>query len=233
MKHKSTEKGQVLIIIALAAVVLLGFSALAVDGARVFEDKRHAQNAADTAALAGALAQQKEEDITTAALARATSNGYDDQNDPGVNDVTVTVTDIAEGSGICPGDAAGKEITVDVETTINTTLGRVLGRNTMTSKSTAVTHACGYILYDPFKGAAVAGMNPITNGKFCGYDTGNSGAVLWHIQGGGVFSNGCAKTKNTSMVTFDPGECVASVAQASDFTCVNCQIKPACHFHIH
>ena len=161
MKQINNEKGQALIIIAMAAVVLIGFSALAMDGARAFEDKRHAQNAADTSALAGALAYQRGEDITTAAQDRATSNGYDDQNDPGVNDVTITITDIAEGSGICPGDAAGKEIQVDIETTVNTTLGRVLGRNTMTSKSTAVTHACGFILYDPFQGAAVAARTPV------------------------------------------------------------------------
>jgi len=218
MKQINNEKGQALIIIALAAVVLIGFSALAVDGARAFEDKRHAQNAADTSALAGALAYQRGEDITTAAQDRATSNGYDDQNDPGVNDVTITITDIAEGSGICPGDAAGKEIQVDIETTVNTTLGRVLGRNTMTSKSTAVTHACGFILYDPFQGAAVAGTNP---GPDCAFDSGNSGAVHWTLKDGGIFSNSCAWSKGPDAVTLDPDDCVQTVGTASGFTCTD------------
>jgi len=143
MEQKSTEKGQVLIIIALAAVVLVGFSALAIDGARVFEDKRHAQNAADTAALAGALAYSRDyiddAGIETAAQTRATDNGYIDQN-TAANDVTVTVTDTVVGA--CPFHLSGKEIKVEIVTTIDTTLTRVLGRQTMSSKSTAVSRAC-------------------------------------------------------------------------------------------
>jgi len=54
MKRKLPEKGQALILVALAAIGLFAFAALAIDGSRMFSDKRHAQNAADTAALAGA-----------------------------------------------------------------------------------------------------------------------------------------------------------------------------------
>ena len=49
------ERGQALILIALAAVGLFGMTGLAIDGGMVFSDRRNAQNAADTAALAGAL----------------------------------------------------------------------------------------------------------------------------------------------------------------------------------
>ena len=76
MMNKRTEKGQALIIIALAAVVLFGFAALAIDGSTAFSDRRHAQNSADTAALAGALAFTRGRDVTTAATDRATNNGY-------------------------------------------------------------------------------------------------------------------------------------------------------------
>jgi len=58
---KASEKGQALILIALAAIGLFAFTALAIDGSRVYSDKRHAQNAADTAALAGALALVNDE----------------------------------------------------------------------------------------------------------------------------------------------------------------------------
>ena len=57
MYNKNSEKGQALVIIALSAVGLFAFTALAIDGSRVFSDRRHAQNAADTAALAAALAK--------------------------------------------------------------------------------------------------------------------------------------------------------------------------------
>ena len=82
MINKSTEKGQALIIIALAAVVLFGFAALAIDGSTAFSDRRHAQNAADTAAMAGALTYaRKGNDIAAikdAATGRATNNEYTD-----------------------------------------------------------------------------------------------------------------------------------------------------------
>ncbi len=54
-----SESGQTLVIIAFAAVVLFGFVALAIDGSMVFSDRRHAQNAADTAALDSALSKTR------------------------------------------------------------------------------------------------------------------------------------------------------------------------------
>src|SRR5215213_430723 len=86
---RSMERGQALIIIALAAIGLFAMTGLAIDGSAKFSDRRHAQNAADTAVLAAALAKVNAEkqslsngDIQTAftlaALDRAASNGYDD-----------------------------------------------------------------------------------------------------------------------------------------------------------
>ena len=48
-----SEKGQVLVLVVLSVVGLLGFAALAIDGSMVYSDRRHAQNAADAASLAG------------------------------------------------------------------------------------------------------------------------------------------------------------------------------------
>ncbi|HEY5668948.1 MAG TPA: Tad domain-containing protein, partial [Anaerolineales bacterium] len=61
------EKGQALVLITLAMVVLLGFTALAIDGGMVYSDRRHAQNAADASSLAGgsAAALQLENDHIT------------------------------------------------------------------------------------------------------------------------------------------------------------------------
>jgi uncharacterized membrane protein len=47
------EKGQVLVILTVGIVVLLGFAALAIDGGMLYSDRRHDQNVADNAALAG------------------------------------------------------------------------------------------------------------------------------------------------------------------------------------
>src|SRR5687768_10027078 len=127
MITKASEKGQALILITLAAVGLFSFAALAIDGTRVFSEKRHAQNAADTSALAGALAYTRADDdddfdavITTAAESRATSNGFDNG---ATNDVTIVITDTP--SADCPANTDGKEITVNIVFYMNTTFTRV------------------------------------------------------------------------------------------------------------
>ncbi|HEX5837619.1 MAG TPA: pilus assembly protein TadG-related protein, partial [Anaerolineales bacterium] len=82
--------------IALAGIALFGIAGLAIDGSAKFSDRRHAQNAADTAALAAALKMARQPAATCAAsvpqwkcdaLDRALENGYD--NDLTSNTVAV------------------------------------------------------------------------------------------------------------------------------------------------
>lgn len=54
-----SESGQTLVIIAFAAIGLFAFAALVIDGNMVFSDRRHAQNAADTAPLDAALSKTR------------------------------------------------------------------------------------------------------------------------------------------------------------------------------
>lgn len=176
---KESDKGQALILITLAAIGLFGFAALAIDGSRVFSDKRHAQNAADTAAVAGALANVRGNDITTAAQTRATSNGYDDN---GVsNDVTITVTDVP--SGECPANTTGKDITVNIVSQVDTTFARVIGRAQVTNAVTATSRSCGSYYGPPFDGNAIVSLAPTGTG----YDA--HGTPDWFITGGGIFVN--------------------------------------------
>src|SRR5687768_7163301 len=105
MSIKASEKGQALILITLAAIGLFGFAALAIDGSMAFSNKRHAQNAADTSALAGALSYAREgntANIVTVALARAKSNGYENISGDTSTVVTVTITDVPAEE--CKGD---------------------------------------------------------------------------------------------------------------------------------
>jgi hypothetical protein len=222
MDTKTTEKGQSLVLIALAAVGLFAFAALAIDGSRAYSDKRHAQNAADTAALAGALAYTKGANITTAAQNRATSNGYDGG---ATNDVTITVTDIAVGSGICPGNVSGKEITVTIVSNLNTTFARVIGRKTITSAVTATSRGCAFHISPLFNGSAIVGLKPNIGGD-CSFDSGTSNSAHWKVAGSGLFSNGCAYAKDNGSVTLDPGDCMSSVGTASGFTCVQQSNSP-------
>jgi len=138
MKMKSTEKGQMLILIAFAAIGLFAFAALAIDGSMYLSDRRHAQNAADTSAMAAALARTRGANYDNAAKSRAASNGYDDG---AMNDVVVTV---ADSPGGCPHE--GKDITVTITSTINTTFARVIGRTQLTNVVTATARSCDILL---------------------------------------------------------------------------------------
>src|SRR5512133_1861942 len=93
-----SERGQALILIAFGAIALFAIAGLAIDGTAKYADRRHAQNAADTAALAGALQLSKEKpggglggtcppagipsaacaNVINAAKDRANNNGYTD-----------------------------------------------------------------------------------------------------------------------------------------------------------
>lgn len=81
-------KGQSMVLLALAFVGMLGFTGVAIDGGMLYSERRHAQNAADAASLAGALAILNGGSPISAAAARAYANGYD--NDAATNWVTVS-----------------------------------------------------------------------------------------------------------------------------------------------
>src|SRR5512133_2412337 len=179
MKPSVRERGQALILIALAAIGLFAFTALAIDGSRVYSDKRHAQNAADTAALAGALAYSRGNDITSAVHDRSQSNGYSN-----FNNLTITVDD--SPPGVCPAHTAGKDITVAIISYVDTTFTRVIGRTQVTNAVTATARACESYIGPPLNGNVIVTLAPSGNG----YDV--TGTPDWLIEGGGIFSNSTA-----------------------------------------
>lgn len=80
-----SEKGQIVVFLALAVLGLLGITALAIDGGMVYADQRYSQSSADAASLAGggAIAADInnlgliEEYWDCSLLSSAISNGYD------------------------------------------------------------------------------------------------------------------------------------------------------------
>ena len=87
MIRNQSEKGQIAIMFGLMLVGILAFVALALDGGMIFMARRNAQDAADSASFAGALAEIQAKDWHTAALARAALNGFD--NNGHTNTVSV------------------------------------------------------------------------------------------------------------------------------------------------
>ena len=75
-----SERGQALVIIAFALIVVIGMTGLAVDGGNIYADRRSAQNAADAAVLASSISLVRGNswlDAEASGKARASSNGYD------------------------------------------------------------------------------------------------------------------------------------------------------------
>jgi Flp pilus assembly protein TadG len=222
MKPRLQERGQALIMIALAAVGLFGFSALAIDGSRVFSDRRHAQNAADTAALAAALARVRAVgnnldasgnpnlaaiDAVTiqAGLDRAASNGYTNDADSTVEVHICNETGLNPPCEGLPGGATLSEyIQVKIISTIPTTFARIVGRTQVTSLLTAVARAKSGLPTPLFNGAALAALKP--DGPDTMRGTGNVALDVIHS---GVFNN---STHNCGMDVVGTGSYAVDTA---------------------
>src|SRR5512141_1463281 len=72
------SRGQILIIILIALVGIAGIAGLAIDGGNTLLDRRSAQGAADSAAMAGAIVRvnQAGADWVGAIMSSAAENGY-------------------------------------------------------------------------------------------------------------------------------------------------------------
>jgi Flp pilus assembly protein TadG len=134
MFNPKSQRGQALVLIALAAVGLFAFAALAIDGGMVFSDKRHAQNAADTSALSAALAKVRGQNLITAAMDRAASNGF-------TNDGVRSVVQVYNPPISGPYTGNNEYIQVVITSNVRTTFARIIGRRTVTNVVEAVARA--------------------------------------------------------------------------------------------
>ena len=184
----SSERGQALILIALAAIGLFAIAGLAIDGSAKFSDRRHAQNAADAAALAGALAHVRlDPQWKLAALDRAQENGYNDNHVS--NEVEVYRCDEAD-SDCGPYDGDSKYVQVIITSHVNTYFARVLGiketKNTVqavvfTQKGSVLGDGAMLISYDPDPNCSTSGTG--------GYSIQVNGISTINLNGGGIFLN--------------------------------------------
>ncbi|MBA4419658.1 MAG: hypothetical protein C0391_00750 [Anaerolinea sp.] len=187
-----SEKGQVVVLIALIIIGLMGAMALAIDGSMIMFDRRNAQSAADASTLAGAyeLSKYYGENITArtsriknAAIARAADNGY-----------TITASDVeyppASGTfQVVNGDTNPLNyIRVTIHSTVDTSFVHLIGfSNAITNKVVAVTHISPAINTASF---ALIALAPVGCGDYGGMNMGGGGTVS--ITGGGVLVNSTA-----------------------------------------
>lgn len=177
IKNIKKENGQALVMIALAAVALFAFAALAIDGSNVFSDRRHAQNAADTSAMAAALSKIRAGTWNADGLARAASNGYD--NDGSTNEVYVYNPPI---DGVYAGNS--QYIQVKITSRVDTYFAQVIGIPQVTNRVEAVARAIPSAITPLFDGHSVVGLAP-NDCQAVKYQ-GNADTT---ITGGGIFVN--------------------------------------------
>jgi len=196
-KIPNSERGQVLVIVALAMIGLIGITGLAIDGSMVLMDRRHAQNAADTASLAGALEriQTLEADMNDldsrasmrlVAWDRAEANGY---IQPGPNStVEVYLCDETDIGADCPTpyDGDPEYVQVVITSQVNTFFARVLGIETLTNRVQAVALADDDDSGSLFGGHSIVALRPEC--KEPGSLTlGGTGDIT--LNGGGIYVN--------------------------------------------
>lgn len=224
MKPKPlSEGGQALVLIVLAAIGLFAFAALAIDGSAVFSDRRHSQNASDTAAFAAALARVRNNPSwDQVGKDRAIANGYDDSD--GITEVYVHLCSVAtstsEGVALtCQGLPIGANpahyVHVYIKSVVNLSFARVIGWQQVINRTDAVVRATPGEVTEWFNGMAlVAAMTGCpAPGEFGPFDVGGSGSTV--VTNSGVFVNSsCSEAfrdnGSSNFVSTDPdsGVCV-------------------------
>jgi len=222
MNTKRTERGQVLIFLVIGFIIILGFVGMAIDASMVYSDRRHAQNSADASSLSGggaaALSMENSHLIysqfvcsdphasndpdgrltsamsaaETSAIERAVSNGF--TIDLGQDDLNYVQTECGvDTSGGFPDKYI--DVTVHISTTTRTNFVQFLFDQGLESQVEAVTRVRPRMPL-VFGHAVVALNKAACSGNKNGVLIGGDSTV--HINGGGIFSNGCLDADGNS-----------------------------------
>ena len=196
-----SERGQAIVLIVVALIGLIAITGLVVDGGMAYADRRQAQNAADSAALAAALAQVRGENAFGAAYEAAARNGYD-------NNGTGNVVEIHNPPLDGPYKNNKEYIQVVITSHVQTVFGPVINFRQLTNTVETIARAkpsqIGQIMY----GYSVISLAPTSD---CYYKKAFwlHGQATLRIEGGGLFVNSrdsrCAfmQQGNGSLVLMD------------------------------
>lgn len=205
------ERGQALILIVFAIVGMIGLVALAIDGGNAYSDRRHAQNAADTAALAAALSKVDGADQATwtqAGLNIAASNGYSNGGNATVT-VNLCTPQPNPPCVLGAGENPANFIQVVITSTIRTYFAPVVGIQQITNTVEAIAKAIPSVPTTWFGGNALVALMP--GCKPVGWNadpftiSGNQGSI---VNGNGILVNSnCSNafTQNGNNSLSSPG----------------------------
>jgi hypothetical protein len=180
LKHK--ERGQALIVVVLAIVGLAGMVGLVVDGGNAFLDRRNAQNAADSAALAAALVRIRGgNSLAGAAFDAAKQNGYD-------NNGTTNIVEVHHPPADGPNEGDVEYIQVIIVSHVKTYIAGVVGFDQLTNRVEAVARTKTPEVRQILDGQAIISLAPKSDcNNFKSFWV--HGEATLDITGGGVFVN--------------------------------------------
>jgi hypothetical protein len=151
-KVRNLERGQSMILAALAIIGLVCLTAVSVDGGLAYLDRRSAQNAADAAALAAALTKTRSGDWLNAGLARAASNGHN-------NDGTTNTVEFHNPPISGPYSGNNEYIQVFITSSVKTYFAPMVGITQVTNKVEAVARAKPGSTEPMFSGDAIVSLD--------------------------------------------------------------------------
>jgi hypothetical protein len=206
--HKN-EKGQIIIILAIAFVAILAITGLAVDGSLIYTARRTNQSTSDSSALAGAGAAAQY--LKTANMAgfscgttvanTAKAKAVDAAKTSALQDGITLVTDDMTVSGVTTtcGVENGRKY-IDVKTIVTTEVKPFFMGIVSTKPSLILAEATARVYIN----TSFAGGNAIvTTGTACSAtDTGGgvftSGTGTININAGGIYSASCISSSGSS-----------------------------------
>jgi hypothetical protein len=176
IENKRSERGQAIVLIVLVMTALLGITALAVDGGRLYSERRAAQSAADNAVLAAGLALCNGSNVFNAGLNSASVNGYD--NNGNTNTVAVNWP---PSSG--PNAGNNEYVEIIITTTQEASFAKVIYDGDLQTFTRAVAR-CVTASGPVGGGNGLIALDPDDNKAI-----NNTGSSCIRVNGGGVFVN--------------------------------------------
>lgn len=191
-RHKPSERGQAIVMVVFALVGIVSLVGLALDAGSAFSDRRQAQNAADSAALAAAMAYIGGQDMNAAALHLAKTNGYANDGD---RSKIVIEHPPAQGPYSCASRPADCQnfILVRITSNVKTWFSSVVGVKTITNTVYSTVRAKKKVNEPMYNGAALVALSKTNCKSF--YLTGSS---TTRITGSGVFVNSSCKNSDVT-----------------------------------
>lgn len=230
--NRPTEKGQILVLLILAMMGLLGFTALAVDGGMIYADRRYAQSAADASSLAGAGTvadvvqdlKMDNSDWDCGELASGISAAYQAAIEKASsNDFSIAKDDALGTTGhdngvkvIC--NASGKYLDVYVMLSKVSTTAFVHLFNGGEMRNTVSSTTRVKPILKAGNGASIVSLGKVCDKQDGGGVHFDSGSLVTILTGGGVYSNSCVFKKNQADVTIDNGGVTCHTGFACDIT---------------